>query len=363
MTVRDFSARITPDSISVHLHSGRSFVWSKGDTEFDEIAKLVRDPAATSAKLAARMDVRTRVANALDKQKTGNGSKFEVTDTDVLLNGEPLRLGIARRIVEIARLGHDVGAMLNFLDRLLQNPRFSAVQELYGFMDACDLPITDDGHFIAYKIVRNDYKDLYSGKFDNSVGKSPEMQASQVDDNRHNTCSQGLHVCSKGYLPHYGGGWHALTNKDRTGGSRVMIVKVDPAKVVSVPVDYNNAKMRVWKYEVIGEITDVAELEKIEGSAVYGATPAYATCDLCEGACDDSCDYPEDDDDYVTDMDEGDDEAEDDDVTERATDAAPANFFVKDEWDDRYYPATVGDFRAKADLYVFDSATGEYVAA
>lgn len=35
-----------------------------------------------------------------------------------------------------------------------------------------------------------------------------------------------------------------------------MVCKVNPADVGSVPSDYNNSKMRVRKYEVIGEIGD-----------------------------------------------------------------------------------------------------------
>jgi hypothetical protein len=34
-----------------------------------------------------------------------------------------------------------------------------------------------------------------------------------------------------------------------------MICKVNPADVVAIPNDYNNTKMRVWTYEVVGEVT------------------------------------------------------------------------------------------------------------
>jgi len=32
-------------------------------------------------------------------------------------------------------------------------------------------------------------------------------------------------------------------------------VKIDPADVVAIPTDYNNAKMRICKYEVLGVVT------------------------------------------------------------------------------------------------------------
>ena len=112
--------------------------------------------------------------------------------------------------------------------------------------------ITEDGHFLAYKRVRNNYTDLHSGRFDNTVGSNPAMLRNDVDDNRDRTCSRGLHFCAKHYLPSFGAGT----------GNRVMVVKVNPADVVSIPSDYNNAKGRTWTYEVVGEVgSDDADLD------------------------------------------------------------------------------------------------------
>jgi hypothetical protein len=38
------------------------------------------------------------------------------------------------------------------------------------------------------------------------------------------------------------------------GGERTVIVKINPADVVSIPSDYNDAKGRACRYEVIGEL-------------------------------------------------------------------------------------------------------------
>ena len=125
----------------------------------------------------------------------------------------------------------------------MTNPSKRAVDELYGFLEKNSLPITPDGHFLAYKKVRQNYFDCHTGKMDNSVGKIVEMERNEVDDNKDQTCSTGLHFCSQEYLPHFGG-----------GDSRVVIVKINPRDVVSIPVDYNNAKGRACRYEVIGEV-------------------------------------------------------------------------------------------------------------
>lgn len=151
---------------------------------------------------------------------------------------------IVARVLKMHSQGFDCQPMVNFIYNLYQNPNKTAIDELYLFIEACELPITEDGCFIAYKIVRNDYKDIYSGTIDNNVGSRPWMPRALVDDDRNKTCSRGLHFCSKEYLPHYGTGH----------GARCMLVKIDPADVVSIPCDYNNAKGRAWVYDVIGEV-------------------------------------------------------------------------------------------------------------
>ena len=127
------------------------------------------------------------------------------------------------------------------MENLMSNPSHRSVQELYGFLEKGELPITPDGHFLAYKKVRGDYTDCHTGKMDNSVGKVLEMERNAVDDDKDRTCSSGLHFCSKSYLANF-------------GGERTVIVKINPRDVVSIPSDYNNAKGRTCRYEVIGEL-------------------------------------------------------------------------------------------------------------
>ena len=158
--------------------------------------------------------------------------------------GNPLDHSIINRITQLNDIGASVVRHLRFLDNLMDNPSYRAVNETYRFLEACDLPLTKDGHFLAYKIVQDNYRDIYSGKFDNSVGSVPEVPRNSVDEDSTRTCSYGLHVCSRGYLGNYG----------TARGSRIMIVKVNPRDVVAVPHDYNNAKMRVCRYEVFDEI-------------------------------------------------------------------------------------------------------------
>lgn len=171
-------------------------------------------------------------------------------------DGKPMRSAFSTRVMEMHEQGFPIEPMVNFMANCSANPSPRAVDELYGYLEANNQPITADGCFIAYKRVRMDYKDIHSGTMDNSVGKTPSMDRGDVDDNRNETCSTGLHFCGMSYLKHFPGG-------------RIVIVKVNPADVVSIPADYNAAKGRACKYEVIGELENDLKEDKLANTSVY----------------------------------------------------------------------------------------------
>ena len=165
--------------------------------------------------------------------------------------GKEFHNAMAKRMVQMLQDGFSVEPMVLFMENMMQNPSYRSVQELYGFLEKNNLPITPDGHFLAYKRVRDNYMDVHSGTMDNSVGKIVEMPRNEVDDNQNNTCSSGLHFCSQEYLKSF-------------GGDRTVIVKINPRDVVSIPNDYNNSKGRACRYEVIGEVGVRAENEEVD---------------------------------------------------------------------------------------------------
>lgn len=163
---------------------------------------------------------------------------------------------LTRRFIQMYKEKQALKPLVRFIDNLMENPSNRSVTQLYGFLECNSLPITDDGHFIAYKRVNDDYTDCYTGKIDNSIGQVPEMDRNMVDDDPNRTCSHGLHVCSREYLNSY-------------TGSRIMIVKVNPRDVVSIPRDYNFSKMRCCKYEVIGEMGENQSPDDYEETVVF----------------------------------------------------------------------------------------------
>jgi len=175
-----------------------------------------------------------------------DGTDVEVKDGSINYHGQIIHNTLTKRILNFMRDGLPHEPLLNFFKNLMENPSKRAVDELYDFLEAGELPITEDGHFLAFKNVRSNYKDIHSGTFDNSVGKVCEMPRNGVDEDKDRTCSAGLHFCSIKYLP-------SFTDSD---GGKTMIVKINPKDVVAIPADYNNTKGRTCRYEVVAEYKD-----------------------------------------------------------------------------------------------------------
>lgn len=172
--------------------------------------------------------------------KYGQGN-VTVEGSTLSWKGKPMHNALATRMVSMLEEGFPIEPMVLFMENMQRNPSFRSIAELYEFLEKNNLPITPDGHFLAYKKVRDNYFDVHSNTMDNSIGNVVKMPRNEVDDNSDRTCSSGLHFCSQEYLAHF-------------GGERTVIVKINPRDVVSFPRDYNNSKGRACRYEVVGEL-------------------------------------------------------------------------------------------------------------
>lgn len=174
--------------------------------------------------------------------------RVTVDPTGVYYNSVPVTGYLANKMMQFFNDGLPVEAYCKFLDNLYSNPSRTALNELYLFLEAADLPLTEDGYFIAYKAIRNDWKDIHSGQFDNSPGTTHVMPRNAVDDNRDRTCSYGFHAAAYAYARNFMG-----------HNGRLVAVKINPADVVSVPSDYGNQKLRTCAYTVLYEIPDALD--------------------------------------------------------------------------------------------------------
>lgn len=201
--------------------------------------------------------------------------RLSIKGETIYWDNHEMHNALTRRMVQMLRDDFPINALVAFMENLQENPSNRAVNELYGFLENNTLPITPDGHFLAYKRVNDDYLDVYTKTVPNRVAskftaeelaKMPvtagnnrevtinvengvtvvSMVRNMVDDDKDRTCSHGLHFCSQDYLSYF-------------GGSRIMVLKINPRDVVSIPSDYNDSKGRACRYEIIDEINNTKE--------------------------------------------------------------------------------------------------------
>jgi hypothetical protein len=221
-------------------YDGKRVLVPSGDRRYEGVLEAIR--AKDFDSIPAIVEV----------ERGFEGSAIELRDGILYDGDEPLPTELNDRILKYKDLRLDYDSLLNFWEKLKKNPSFKARQMLFHFLSHNGHPITEEGDFIAYRGVTQDFKDKHTGKFDNSPGAVCEMERRQVDDDPNKTCSAGLHVASFDYA--------------RDFGPRLVEVKVNPEDVVCVPVDYDGTKMRTCKFEVVQECAAIRE-ELVYGKA------------------------------------------------------------------------------------------------
>ena len=149
---------------------------------------------------------------------------------------------LATQVAHATASGNSKG-MNALLKRLAEMPksRTHSVEDLLKFLERGDLPITDDGRIVFYKILRKKagkfgYVDCHSGNVQQGPNVEVRMSESLVDPNRRNECSNGLHVARRQYLGSF-------------SGDVCFLGSLAPEDVVAVP-DYDADKMRVCAYQL-----------------------------------------------------------------------------------------------------------------
>lgn len=286
---KEVSWLVTNQNVTVRWE-GQSHIVSRGTPLADELIAALKD---------GRTDEIPNLISVAMRIKTSSKGNFVVERGRVLVNGVEAPRVLSDRIVQFSNEGLPFQPLLKFAENLQANPSFRAVNELFQFLEKNNHPLTENGCFIAYKKVRADFKDAYSGTFDNSVGAEPSMPRNQVNEDPTQTCSDGLHVAN----------WHYAADVYSAGDDAVMIeVEVNPADVVAVPTDYDQAKMRCCKYKVLSVVTqphddNVAlritdsnyndpDKEDLEVCEICGYTDC-TSCDECGADCGTDCDCTE----------------------------------------------------------------------
>jgi hypothetical protein len=193
------------------------------------------------------------MAGAIESKFRG---KFTVRGNEVLYKGQPVHGYLIERILFFMReLPNQAERLLKFAENLYSNPDPRVIEQLYKFLEHKHMPITDDGCFLAYKGVGGDYYSITGGRIKvikgkvnkegqiwNGVGAHVIVERPQVCADPNVGCSSGLHV----------GSWE-YANGFKSYQGHLMVVKVNPKHVCSVPHDCSWQKCRACEYEVIAE--------------------------------------------------------------------------------------------------------------
>ena len=219
--------------LTVHFANGDVAVWSVTNPEMPHILELCKN--AKWGEIETLNNINKAIMNS--KNVIVEKDTIKIDGVSVSNTNTPI-MKFIKILQEKGVVDSEINRIKPFLENMFKNPFIDAVHEIYDYCKAMDFEITDDGYFLAYKKVRKDLGSIFDkGKTKHKIGEYTEVK--MYDTERTNVCSKGLHFCSKSYLQYY-------------PGEVIIIVKVNPMDVVSIPVDYNFAKGRCRKYLVVG---------------------------------------------------------------------------------------------------------------
>jgi hypothetical protein len=254
---------ITPDVAIVPIDGKPVFVPATDERYQALVGHLLAKRFAEATALLATPDKLLRTWDA----------RFTLTPLgEIVLNGETLPALFTGRVLEMAKNGEDPAPIFAFAARLAKNPSANSRAQLFRFLQHKHLAITPEGFVLAYKAVRQDYLDWYSATYKNTPGTTLSMPREAVDPDPAMHCSAGFHVGTLDYA----------RNFRSSGYSIILICRVDPADVVSVPDDCDCQKMRVCSYYVVGHYgaelssTTSSEDSEVETDAVDMPSPDAA---------------------------------------------------------------------------------------
>jgi hypothetical protein len=219
---------ISPDKVTV-IADGNPITVSKTDGNYAGIVQAIKDEEWDLVKI---------MCNKPKAIHHATHGELVVKDGAVYYSGEQVHNYVVDRILEFVREGIDADPLIRFLEKLMQNPSKRCVDDLFSFLEHGNMPVDPDGDFYAYKAVGADWLDKHSGTIRNEVGDVVEVLRNQVDDDPNNSCSHGLHAGSLQYVNSFAG-----------DGDRIILVKINPKDVVSVPA-HDVSKLRCCRYEV-----------------------------------------------------------------------------------------------------------------
>lgn len=258
------------NEVIVVIIDGVSRVVPRGTAQASRLLDALKQTPIDEKKVAVLADLKSALA------AYAGGDCEILTSGDVIRRGEKIDPVFAAMVIRNFEAGTPYDHILKCFDLLDANPSQKVKQMLPGFLKHGGMPITAEGHILAYKAARKDMYSIYSG--DNTklvmghadeeghiyhgIGEKIRVKRNYVEDNPDNACGPGLHSGSEEYAL----GWA------RSNNGIMLIVDVDPSDIVSVPKDSDGQKMRSCAYSIVAR-----HLGRLGDAAVRDPLAPYAT--------------------------------------------------------------------------------------
>lgn len=249
-----------PDrTLSVFYSNGDQATVPESHARYAELQDLCLSGAGDD-EVRELVDIMLAIANKMSDLS----ERIAYRKGHITFDGDPVR----GELVDIIRDAYEqdhldfVKPLVNFLEKVYTNPGLRSVDDLYRWISNKELTITEDGDFLAYKGcdvvdgVRYSRSEgtayvngvEVSGRIPNLDGSVISMPRSEVDDGGYNHCSTGLHAAVHGFASNFAG-----------YNGEVILIKVNPRDVVSVPYDASSQKLRVCRYTVLHKVEQVLD--------------------------------------------------------------------------------------------------------
>lgn len=222
--------------------------------DYEDILDLLQDSTADTTEQEASLRGILQTFVPIGQKLRSLSDRVTYNDGYVFYNHEPIDDQLANIIKSLVEEGDDIKlrSLINFLEKLYAGASETGRRNLFRWISDRHLTISSDGDFLAYKgvqVIDGESRSIntgtsyvnnvrHSGTIPNPLNGIITMPPSEVVENEDIYCGPGLHA----------GTWEFASQWAR---GRVLLVKINPADVISVPKDCEGQKIRVCRYVVM----------------------------------------------------------------------------------------------------------------
>lgn len=250
------TGQLTEDERTVTaLIDGEVYTTNNGNPRYDEILELLQSGSDDADALRRLFDVE---AHAKERLAATLSERVRIEDGVVYVDGDVVESALTDQIGKFIEQGvDDWKPLVAFLENCMANPSAHSRTQLFEWLARHNFSFAADGTFYAYKAVDGSLRShragygvvngevVENGKLDNSVGNTVEYPRSKVEADAAVGCASGLHAGTYRYAKEFGG-----------ASSTMLLVKVNPRDVVSVPTDCDAQKIRCCRYQVVSIVNE-----------------------------------------------------------------------------------------------------------